>query len=85
MASKKVQSLKNSILEFYKLHHDKGINYTYNEWKNCELSKSRESMIRRIKKKQQEINHDIVIKMFENLKAKVHVANQNGLSSLLKF
>ena len=39
MASKKVQSLKNSILEFYKLHHDKGINYTYNEWKNCELSK----------------------------------------------
>ena len=48
-------------------------------------AKSRESMIRRIKKKQQEINHDIVIKMFENLKAKVHVANQNGLSSRLKF
>ena len=76
MASKKVQSLKNSILEFYKLHHDKGINYTYNEWKNCELSKR---TIYRL------INHDIVIKMFENLKAKVHVANQNGLSSLLKF
>ena len=31
-------------------------------------TKSRESMIRRIKKKQQEINQDIVIKMLENLK-----------------
>ena len=38
MASKKVQTLKNSILEFYKHHYEKGINYTHNELKNCELS-----------------------------------------------
>ena len=35
--------------------------------------------------KQKEINQDIVIKMFDNLKGRVHVANQNGLQSLMKF
>ena len=40
MASKKVQTLKNSILEFYKHHYEKGINYTHNDLKNCELSKT---------------------------------------------
>ena len=29
-------------------------------------------------------DQDIVIKMFENLKTKVHMANENGLTSLLK-
>ena len=33
---------------------------------------------------QKEIDQDIVIKMFENLKTKVHMANKNGLTSLLK-
>ena len=47
-------------------------------------AKDREQLIRRIKIKQKEINHDIVIKMFENLKRKVHLANENGLNSLLK-
>ena len=47
-------------------------------------AKTREALIRRIKMKQKEINQDIVIKMFEKLKQKVHNANQNGLSSLLK-
>ena len=47
-------------------------------------AKNREALIRRIKMKQKEINQDIVIKMFEKLKQKVHNANQNGLSSLLK-
>ena len=37
-----------------------------------------------VKMKQKEINQDIIIKMFEKLKHKVHNANQNGLSSLLK-
>ena len=32
-----------------------------------------------------EIDHDIVIHMFKNLMAKVHISNQNGLLSLLKF
>ena len=47
-------------------------------------AKNREALIRRIKMKQKEINQDIVIKMFEKLKQKVHNANQNGLTSLVK-
>ena len=43
------------------------------------------SMIRRIKQKQKEIDHDIVIQMFDNLKGRIHVAKENGLSSLIKF
>ena len=32
-------------------------------------------------------NHDIVIRMFENLKGRIHLAKENGdgLSSLIKF
>ena len=37
-------------------------------------AKNREALIRRIKIKQKEINHDVVIKMFENLETKVHMA-----------
>ena len=48
-------------------------------------AKDREALIRRIKIKQKEIDQDVVIKMFENLKEKVHRANQNGLDSLLKI
>ena len=33
---------------------------------------------RRINMKQKEIDQDIVIKMFDHLKGRVHVANQNG-------
>ena len=48
-------------------------------------AKNREALIRRIKIKQKEIDQDVVIKMFENLKTKVHKANENGLTSLLKI
>ena len=48
-------------------------------------AKDREALIRRIKIKQKEIDQDIVIKMFEKLKGKVHRANENGLTSLLKI
>ena len=40
---------------------------------------------RRIKKKQLEINQDTVVQMVEDLNAKVHFANQYGLSSLQKL
>jgi len=43
--------------------------------------KTRDHLIWRIKVKHKEINHDIVIKMVDNLKGQVHVANQ----SLMKF
>ena len=39
--------------------------------------------MRRIKIKQKEINQDVVVKMFEKLKQKVHNANKNGLNSRL--
>ena len=48
-------------------------------------AKNREALIRRIKIKQKEIDQDIVIKMFEKLKGKVHSANENGLNSILKI
>ena len=35
--------------------------------------------------KQKEIDQDIVIKMFDHLKGRVHMANQNGLQSLQKI
>ena len=34
------------------------------------------------KEKQKEIDQDIVIKTFDHLKGRVHMANQNGLQSL---
>ena len=48
-------------------------------------AKNREALIRRIKIKQKEIDQDIVIKMFDNLKGKVHTSNETGLNSLLKI
>ena len=49
--------------------------------------KDRPNMIQRIKQKQKEIDHDIVIRMFENLKGRIHLAKESGdgLSSLIKF
>ena len=39
------------------------------------------------KQKQKEIDHDIVIRMFENLKDRIHLAKESGdgLSSHIKF
>ena len=49
--------------------------------------KDRSNMIHCIKQKQKEIDHDIVIRMFENLKGRIHLAKESGdgLSSLIKF
>ena len=44
---------------------------------------NRDQMIRRIKSKIKEIDQNMVAGMFDNLKAKIHLANTNGLSSLL--
>ena len=49
-------------------------------------AKTRDHLIRHIKMKQKEINQDIVIRhTICNLKGRVHMANQNGLQSLMKF
>ena len=73
----KNKKTKESIIEFYKLHGTKGHWYTYKQWQGC--------CFFGIKQKQKEINHDIVIRMFENLKGRIHLAKENGLSSLIKF
>ena len=75
MEVSKTSDLKNSIIEFYKLHHNKG--------KNNWSADNRDQMIRRIKSKIKEIDQNMVAGMFDNLKAKIHLANTNGLSSLL--
>ena len=38
-----------------------------------------------VQTKQKEIDQTIVIRMFENLKGKVHKTNVRGLNSLIKF
>ena len=42
-------------------------------------------LVRRVKIKDKEINQNFVIKIFENLKRKVHKANESGLNSLIKI
>ena len=46
-------------------------------------AKDRPQLIRRIKKCMLEIDPDIITKIFQNLKAKIHKANENRLRSLL--
>ena len=55
--------IKESIIEFYKLHSKKAMKVYEENWSG----KDRPNMIQRIKQKQKEIDHDIVIRMFENL------------------
>jgi hypothetical protein len=80
--------IKESIIEFYKLHSKKGQGYTYNQWKHCGLSRA--TIFRLLEKFDKEGNierNDIVIRMFENLKGRIHLAKESGdgLSSLIKF
>ncbi len=65
---------KESIIEFYKLHSKKGHGYTYRQWKRCDLS---ERTIYRLLEK--------FDKEGSNLKGRIHIAKENGLSSLIKF
>ena len=46
-------------------------------------AKDHPQLIRQIKKCALEIDLDVITKMFQNLKAKIHKGNENGLTSLL--
>ena len=72
------KSLKTTIIEFYKLNSSKGKEYTFKNFKKFSVHKA--TIYRWIKK----IDQNVVIKMFEKLKVKVHAANENGLNSLFK-
>ena len=67
------KTLKTVITNFSKLHMNKGKKYTFKNFKA--------TFYRWMKK----IDKNIVTKMFEKLKGKVHAANENGLNSLLKI
>ena len=70
------KSLKIAISEFYKLNIDKGKEYTIKNFKNGGIPKPT------VYKWLAKIDQDVVIKMFDKLKQKVHNANKNGLNSL---
>ena len=71
--------LKTVFTNFYKLHMNKGKEYTIKNFKKFSVHKA--TIYRWMKK----IDQNVVIKMFEKLKGKVHAANENGLNSLLKI
>ena len=64
--------LKNVIPDFYKLHMNKGKEYTFKKFKKFGIHKA--TIYRWLKKIEE-----------NGLKGRVHVANQNGLQSLMKF
>ena len=70
------KSLQTSIITFYKLHQNEGKIYTYKKFKDCGYSQG--GILAILKR----FDMNVVQKMFENLKGKIHEANQNGLSSL---
>ena len=75
--------LKPAIELFYTQNNTKMIKYdTYKQFKDYKVY-SREALIRRIKKCVTEIDMGMIVKMFDNLKPKIHKAMENGLESLL--
>ena len=75
MSSTERSALRLSIKTFYDLHHEKGKFYTFLHFNDYGL---------RIKACVKKIDVYIIVRMFENLKPKVHEANRNGLSSLIQ-
>ena len=72
--------VKNSIELFYIKNKSKSD--TYNKFKDFKIN-GRDALIRRIKKCVSEIDMNMVMKMFQNLKPKIKKAEENGLESLI--
>ena len=70
------KSLQTSIITFYTMHRDERKFYTYKKFKDCGYSQR--GILAILKR----FDMNVVQKMFENLKGKIHEANRNGLSSL---
>ena len=66
------KTFKSIISDFYKLHMNKGKEYTFKKFKKFGIHRA---TIYRWMEKIEE----------NGLKGQVHVANQNGLQSLVKF
>ena len=80
MNSSEKKHLHDSIKTFYDLNHDKGKPYTLKHFKN---SGYRERQMFRIKKCVREMDINVIQKMFDHLKPKIHKANESGLGSLI--
>ena len=72
--------VKNSIELFY--IKTKSKSDTYNQFKDFKIN-GRDALIWRIKKCVSEIDMNMVVKMFQNLKPKIKKAEENGLESLI--
>ena len=72
--------VKNSIELFY--IKTKSKSDTYNKFKDFKIN-GRDALIRRIRKCVSEIDMNMVVKMFQNLKPKIKKAEENGLESLI--
>ena len=75
--SAKMKVSRQSVADFYKLHHDKGKAFTVKNFKESNFNKR---TLYKIMTKFDENGHG----MFVNLRNKINKANENGLDSLLK-
>ena len=78
--SAKMKVSRQSVADFYKLHHDKGKAFTVKNFKESNFNKR---TLYKIMTKFDENGH-VDTKMFVNLRNKINKANENGLDSLLK-
>ena len=82
MDSEEKKRLRLAIKTFYDFNHDKGKFYTFQEFKNWS-AKSRDHLIRRIKKCLAKMDQSVITGMFDHLKDKIHKAKDQGLGSLV--
>ena len=75
--------LKPAIELFCSQNNTKAKKYdTYKQFKDYKVY-NREALIRLIKKCVTEIDMGMIVKMFDNLKPKIHKTMENGLESLV--
>ena len=73
-----LSNLKVSISTFYALNKSKGKKYTLIHFRDA----IRNHLIRRIKEYSKKIDTNLIRKMCQNLKRKIHYANEHDLLSL---
>ena len=75
-------SLKIAVIESYKHNSKKSNEYAHKNFKNWGVHKAR---IQKIKIKQNGINQNTVIEVFESFQERVFKANESGIDSLLNI
>ena len=80
MNSEEKKRLNPSVKTFYSLNHEKHIHIPL---KSSRIAKSRDHLIRRIKKCIAKMDQSVITAMFDGLKDKIHKAKNEGLGSLV--